>query len=89
MRRFYVNYNYRGNYFDITFCCKTVKEACERINVTYHEMRTYHGTGKKITEDKYFDNIRAVAYSHNAVQIIGHRDEIDFEEAKRIIDGKR
>tara|TARA_R110000796_G_scaffold162503_2_gene279291 strand:- start:7071 stop:7298 length:228 start_codon:yes stop_codon:yes gene_type:complete len=63
-----------------------VKEACERVDISYHEMRTYHGTGKKISDDEYFDNIKAKPYSHKAVQTIGHRNELDFEEAKRIID---
>jgi len=86
MKLFHVNYGYRDRYFDIKFCCKTAKEASERINVSYHYLRTYHGAGTKITDDEYFDNIKAVAYSHKAVESIGHRNEIDFEEAKKIID---
>ena len=86
MKIFYIHYGYRGRHFDLTFCNKTVKAACERIGLTYHEMRTYHGTGQKISEDEYFDNIKAKPYCHKAVQSIGHRDEIDFEEAKKIID---
>jgi hypothetical protein len=86
MKIFHVHYGYRSRYFDIKFCCKTVKAACERIDMSYHEMKTYHGTGRKITDDEYFDNIKAVAYTHKALESIGHRNEIDFEEAKKIID---
>tara|TARA_R110000772_G_scaffold214836_1_gene325332 strand:+ start:188 stop:481 length:294 start_codon:yes stop_codon:yes gene_type:complete len=86
MKIFRVHYIYRGRNFDLKFCCKTVKVACERIGISYHEMKTYHGTGQKINEDEYFDNIKAVPYGHRAVESIGHRNEIDFEEAKKIID---
>ena len=86
MKIFHVNHSYRGRFFDIKFCCKTTKEACERIDISYHYMLKYHGSGMKITDDKYFDNIKAVAYSSNAVRDIGHRNEIDFDEAKAIID---
>lgn len=89
MKLFRMNYGYKGRYFDIEFCCKTVKEACDRMGVSYHEMKTYHGTGMKIKDNEVFDNIKAVAYSHNAVVSIGHRDEIDFEEAKKIIDNEK
>ena len=86
MRLFHVHYGYRGRYFDLKFCCNTVKEACERIGLSYHEMRTYHGTGVKINHDEYFDNIKATPYNFTAVRDIGHRNEMDFEEAKNIID---
>ena len=86
MKLFHVHYGYRDRYFDLKFCNKTVKEACERVGMSYHEMKTYHGTGQKIMDDEYFDNIKAVAYSYKAVESIGHRNEIDFEEAKKIID---
>lgn len=50
MKKFHVNYNYRGRYFDIVFCNKTAKEAAERIGYSYYYLITYSGSGRKIEQ---------------------------------------
>jgi len=83
MKVFYTNYPYRGRYFDIKFCAKTKKEACEYLNYSYAYLRDYVHCDEI---DEPFTGVKATPYGHSAVRDIGHRNEMDFEEAKKIID---
>lgn len=86
MKVFNANLGYRGRFFDVTFCAKTMKEACKIIDVNMYYMKTYIGSGMEIKTP--FTEIYATAYSHKAVVDIGHRNKILYEDAKIIVDRK-
>jgi len=83
MKRFLANIQYRGRYFEVEFYAKTIKDAANRINDSEYFIKTYCHYSERV---KMFDNIKAIAYGHSAVRDIGHRNKIDFEDAKKIID---
>lgn len=84
MKVFFANIGYRGRWFDVKFCAKSMAAAAEKIDVTPYYIKTYVGSGTKT--DSPFEGVFAKAYCHRAIQLIGHRDYIRFEEAKAMVD---
>lgn len=84
MKKFYANHSYRGRWFGLTFCCKTLKEAADILGTSTYSVRKYYGSGSKTNEP--FEGIQAEAYCSRAVEAVGHRNKIDFEEAKKLVD---
>lgn len=82
-KEFFTNFGYRGRYFDISLCAKSMKEVAEILDVSLYYARRYIGTGMDI--EKPYTEIWATPYSHSAVQLLGKKRML-FDEAKRLID---
>ena len=82
-KEFFTNFGYRGRYFDISLCAKSMKEVAEILHVSSYYASRYIGTGMEIKEP--YTEIWATPYSYNAVQLLGKKRML-FDEAKRLID---
>jgi hypothetical protein len=83
MKQYRGDTNYLGRIFEFRFCAKNNKEACEILNISNHHLTNYVHYDK--IEEPY-EGMFVKAYNYVAQQTIGHKDEINFEDAKRIVD---
>ena len=82
MKRFTGSVVYRGRSFNVRFCAKTIREAAGVLDTTEHDIRTYY---HHIGTDEPFEGVLVTPFGSVCFDAIGHR-EMDYEEAKRIID---
>ena len=89
MKQFTGNSIYRGHSYDFRLCAKSMKQVAEILDTTYHQVKTYYGTGMKIEDDKVFEGILVVPYGSQSVEALGLtgnlQDEITLEEFKERI----
>lgn len=83
MKQYHINYSYKGRWFDFRFCAKTHKIAAKILRCSIYHLTVYGGFSKI---DVPYNEIFVKPYCHRATKEIGHRDEILFEDAKKIID---
>lgn len=83
MKEYHANSQYKGRYFDFRFCAKGNKEAAEILGCSIYHVSNYFGSNKT---DKPYSEVFVTPYCHKAVEDIGHKKEILFEDAKKIID---
>lgn len=85
MKKYSGNNLYRGRAYDFRFCAKTNKEACEILDISLHHLQNY------VHYDKIeipFEGFLVKAYGSRSIDVIGHNNEITFEDFKKIIDAK-
>ncbi|CAB4131352.1 hypothetical protein UFOVP129_73 [uncultured Caudovirales phage] len=78
-----LNKQYRGASFDIRFCAKNKKHACEILECSMYYLNNYCYCNK--TERQYKE-IFAKPYGTHAIEAVGHKNEMLFEDAKKLVD---
>jgi hypothetical protein len=74
---------YKGAQFDIRFCAKNKKHACQILDYSMYYLNNYCYCNKT---NKYYEGIFAIAYGSHATNAVGHTNEVPFDEAKKLVD---